>query len=148
MEQKQCPYCGGKMNMTIIGWMCPFCRTHVDMRGKVHIHKEEPLAPHSTKKITCEKCQGRGFVTVFHRDGNGISSITCGECKGKGYTVTYKTNADCIRAMSDEQLAKLLCGTFDTEIGAKFICGTVIPEYDEDAIREWLQQPAEEENDG
>ena len=51
-----------------------------------------------------------------------------------------KTNADCIRAMSDEELANLLTGfanngVWATEIERKVFCKI---------IADWLQQPAEE----
>nr|DAI25551.1 MAG TPA: hypothetical protein [Caudoviricetes sp.] len=47
-----------------------------------------------------------------------------------------KTNADCIRAMSDEELANLLTNfSWVTEIGKKVCYQT---------ITDWLRQPAEE----
>ena len=64
---------------------------------------------------------------------------------------TPTTNADSIRAMSDEELAEFLCGVFDDDtyddtqnIYGKFICGVFIPDYDQHKIAEWLKQPAEE----
>ena len=61
-----------------------------------------------------------------------------------------QTNADRIRAMSDEELAEFICGIYDeddpiedNEIG-KFINGCFIPCYDQYSIKEWLQQPAED----
>ena len=57
-----------------------------------------------------------------------------------------QTNADRIRAMSDEELAELICGIYDEyddDIGGKFINGYYIPCYDEYSIKEWLQQPAD-----
>lgn len=54
------------------------------------------------------------------------------------------TNADRIRAMTDEELAEFLCGVYDNdEDYAKFINGYHIPYYDQHSIKEWLQQPAE-----
>ena len=62
-----------------------------------------------------------------------------------------QTNADRIRAMSDEELAEFLCGVYDSDTYGvyqdecgKFINGTIIIDYDEDAILEWLQQPVED----
>ena len=47
-----------------------------------------------------------------------------------------KTNADCIRTMSDEELANLLTGfAWITEIGGKVFCKT---------IADWLRQATEE----
>ena len=59
------------------------------------------------------------------------------------------TNADRIRAMSDEELAEFLCGVYDDGEYEydKFICGVIIPYYNEDSIKEWLKQPADEERD-
>ena len=56
------------------------------------------------------------------------------------------SNADRIRAMSDEELAEFLCGVFDDdECDGKYICGVTIAAYDQFVIAEWLKQPAEEE---
>ena len=62
-----------------------------------------------------------------------------------------KTHADRIRAMSDEELAEFLCGVYDDDTCGvyqdecgKFINGTIILDYDEDAILEWLKQPVGE----
>jgi hypothetical protein len=57
-----------------------------------------------------------------------------------------KTNADHIRAMSDEELAEFLCGVYDEDDGSKFICGDIVHDYDEDYIRDWLKQPYKEES--
>ena len=56
-----------------------------------------------------------------------------------------KTNADRIRAMTDEQLALWICGIYDSEEeNGKFINGIIIPGYSPNDIEEWLKQPAEE----
>jgi hypothetical protein len=55
------------------------------------------------------------------------------------------TNGDRIRAMTDEELAEFLCGVYDEEETDKFICGIIIPNYYEEAICDWLKQPAEGE---
>ena len=53
-----------------------------------------------------------------------------------------KTNADRIRAMSDEELALWICGVYDIEEeNGKFINGIIIPGYAPHDIEEWLQQP-------
>ena len=59
----------------------------------------------------------------------------------------YKmTNADRIRAMTDEELALWICGVYDIEEeNGKFINGIIIPGYAPHDIEEWLQQPAEED---
>ena len=57
------------------------------------------------------------------------------------------TNADRIRAMSDEELALWICGVYDIEEeNGKFINGIIIPGYAPHDIEEWLQQPAGEED--
>ncbi len=57
----------------------------------------------------------------------------------------HNSNADRIRTMSNDELAEFLCGIFDTEEDTcKFINGTIIPYYDTNSIKEWLQQPADE----
>jgi hypothetical protein len=63
------------------------------------------------------------------------------------YPKPYKpmTNGDRIRSMTDEELAEFLCGVYDEEETDKFICGTIIPNYYEEAICDWLKQPAESE---
>ena len=59
------------------------------------------------------------------------------------------TNADRIRAMSDEDLALWICGVYDIEEeNGKFINGIIIPGYAPHDIEEWLQQPAEENKNG
>ena len=57
------------------------------------------------------------------------------------------SNGDIIRSMTDEELAEFLCGVYDEEETDKFICGTIIPNYFEEAICDWLKQPAEVAND-
>lgn len=55
------------------------------------------------------------------------------------------SNADRIRAMSDEKLAEFLCSVFDDEdCNGKYIFGVTIQDYDEYSILDWLKQPAEE----
>lgn len=56
-----------------------------------------------------------------------------------------ETNGDRVRSMTDEELAEFLCGVYDEEETDKFICGTIIPNYYEEAICDWLKQPAEGE---
>ena len=54
----------------------------------------------------------------------------------------HMTNADRIRAMTDEELALWICGVYDIEEeNGKFINGIIIPGYAPHDIEEWLQQP-------
>ena len=58
------------------------------------------------------------------------------------------TNADRIRAMTDEELALWICGVYDIEEEhGKFINGIIIPGYAPHDIEEWLQMPAEDDHD-
>ena len=60
-----------------------------------------------------------------------------------------KTNADKIRSMTDDELALWICGVYDIEEEhGKFINGTIIPGYAPHDVEEWLQQPAEEIDNG
>lgn len=67
-------------------------------------------------------------------DGRCTGTKEVDPCQGydkcKQYKPNYTTNADRIRAMSDEELAKLLCCT-----GWRMI--------EQKECLEWLQQPAE-----
>ena len=59
----------------------------------------------------------------------------------------HMTNADKIRSMTDEELALWICGVYDIEEeNGKFINGIIIPGYAPHDIEEWLQQPAEEDD--
>ena len=67
-----------------------------------------------------------------------------GECTSSfcEYRRKKQTNADRIRAMSDEELALWICGVYDIEEeNGKFINGIIIPGYAPHDIEEWLQQP-------
>lgn len=81
-----------------------------------------------------EKCRGCMFE-------NACDYI---HCRGEKVNVP-QTNADRIRAMSDEELAEFLCGVFDEdECNGKYICGITIPDYDEYRIAEWLKSEVKE----
>ena len=83
-----------------------------------------------TKKIVCYNCGGHGFITTTYE--NGQTSAICPVYGGIGSHEIQMTNADRIRAMNDEELAKLLCC-----IGWRMI--------EQKECLEWLQQPAEED---
>ena len=66
---------------------------------------------------------------------------------GGGYRKVPMTNANRIRAMSNEELALWICGVYDIEEeNGKFINGIIIPGYTPHDIEEWLQQPSGEED--
>lgn len=53
------------------------------------------------------------------------------------------TNFDKIISMDITQLAEFICGIYNEPYGEKFINGVIIPDYDEDAIKEWLTRKAD-----
>ena len=89
-------------------------------------------------------------------EGTGIWNGRCtgtkevdpctGYDKCKQYKPDYTTNADRIRAMSDEELAEFIdrCEMNDIDY-AKTFCDLCNGQYECDQCRlDWLQQPAEE----
>ena len=103
-----------------------------------------------TKKLVCYNCGGHGFITATYESGQ-ISYI-CPVCGGIGTHEIQMTNADRIRAMSDEELA-----TFISEIADECERNTECNQHCygcdiEYCVREsclkWLQQPAEEDENG
>ena len=96
-----------------------------------------------TKMDICTKCWGAG--RVHGGDENSTWSKTCEDCHGIGFVRVPMTNADRIRAMTDEELAEFLDDVQYREW-----------EYRQENPREkgyfqscvegwlnWLQQPAE-----
>ena len=96
-----------------------------------------------SKRIPCKRCSGKGYIYVTYVEGNTgtATSHICPECCGAGVQFVPSTNADRIRAMSDEELAILLTdysnnGGWVTETGRKVRYERII---------KWLQQPEEEQ---
>lgn len=103
-----------------------------------------------TKLVICEKCWGKGHVNGG--DENSTWSKTCEDCRGIGFVRVPMTNADHIRAMSDEELAKILnaftayfeeCNRSLTDTDCHDcelceLCG-----LGEGKAIDWLKQPAE-----
>ena len=58
------------------------------------------------KKLVCYNCGGHGFITATYE--NGQTSAICPVCGGIGSHEIQMTNADRIRAMSDEELDAFL----------------------------------------
>ena len=95
-----------------------------------------------TKKIVCYNCGGHGFITTTYE--NGQTSAICPVCGGIGTHEIQMTNADRIRAMSDEELAELI----DRETDSCAPTGDC-EKMSRDCKAcwlEWLQQPAEEDD--
>ena len=89
----------------------------------------------TNKLINCPQCGGFGFTSTPVSTDYEITvcrAKTCELCHGAGVIEAPMTNADHIRAMSDEELAKLLCCT-----GWRMI--------EQKECLEWLQMPAGEE---
>jgi hypothetical protein len=53
------------------------------------------------------------------------------------------TNFERIKSMHLGEMAAFLCGIYNEDDGSKFINGIIIPDYDEDAIQEWLERKVE-----
>lgn len=106
-----------------------------------------------TTKDYCDTCAHKAGDKKAVECGTCMASYNDGVLQGSpsNYKAKPMTNADRIRAMSDEELAEFLCGVYDEENGGvyqdecgKFINGTVIFDYDQYKIEEWLKQPVGE----
>ena len=96
-----------------------------------------------TKQVVCPVCNGYGFVSVCGE--NSIGAYTCDHCNGAGEIEIPMTNADRIRAMSDEELAwELMTWRIETE--AKHHGVESNYPNTKTAILEWLKQTAEADN--
>ena len=88
-----------------------------------------------SKRIPCKRCSGKGYIYVTYLEGNTgtATSHICPECCGAGVQFVPSTNADRIRAMSDEELAAWMaeCNAYREYANAS----QWLP---------WLKQPAEE----
>ena len=91
-----------------------------------------------TKKLVCYNCGGRSFITATYESGQ--TSAICPVCGGIGTHDIQMTNADRIRAMSDEELCDLLdewwCMGANNDERLSYA----------DERLAWLQQPAGEED--
>lgn len=98
--------------------------------------------------MICPECNGTGksvYYVETDRDENTVTvekkEGTCRTCNGRGYT--KQTNADRIRAMSDEELVDFLgydlCNHIQksgTRCEEQAVCAG--------CLLEWLKQPAED----
>ena len=87
----------------------------------------------TNKLVNCPQCGGFGFISTPVSKDYEITvcrAKTCELCHGAGVIEVPMTNADRIRAMSDEELAEFLIDLADD--------GNL-------KIREWLQQSSGKE---
>lgn len=113
-----------------------------------------------TKTTYCPECSGRGYIqrseVIDNGDGTGSGRVwteNCGECNGTGFKTVPITNADRIRAMSDEELATLVrgvifskeCPSVDSDCEKCFFREPCFGDFELLGKEvEWLKQPAEE----
>ena len=107
-----------------------------------------------TKNIPCPKCDGHGIISEFTE--NSVSVQTCTVCDGLGHIEAPMTNADRIRAMSDEELATHLddigwdcnlCAEHRRLGNQPLLRGEKCDEKCVEHCLEWLKQPAEVKDD-
>lgn len=107
---------------------------------------------------TCPYCGGYGYINQFE-DVEGVCRAWANECiacKGTGAILVPETNADRIRRMSDEELAKEINRLMEGETSIPYcrelpVCDedverdALIPlERCEQCVLQWLHQSAEE----
>ena len=92
------------------------------------------------KYDNCKNCRSRCIHAGKDRDFVCINGVSCKITTGKS-----QTNADRIRAMSDEELAEFIYRCEMSEIDyAKTFCDLCNGQYECGQCRlDWLQQPAE-----
>ena len=100
------------------------------------------------KEVPCMECNGKGFIAKYGE--YSVWSKRCPNCGGTGIVKVPMTNADRIRAMSDEELAEFISrieiGDFGPQVYGKTFCDMCKGQYECDDCRLWwLQQPAEED---
>lgn len=104
----------------------------------------------NTKLEICEKCWGTGHVSGG--DENSTWSKSCEACHGVGFIRVPMTNADRIRAMTDEELAKFIANKIVNLENHKMIEQGHTPTATQLSalghtcyctLVQWLQQPAE-----
>ena len=106
------------------------------------------------KEIVCPVCGRRGFVSWINTTENSCysGSQTCPHCNGEMMVDADVTNADHIRSMTDEELAKILVfweddwGRWWTDAGCVY---DDTKDHHERAVKaelDWLKQPYKGEN--
>lgn len=100
------------------------------------------------KEVPCPDCDGKGFIAKFGE--YSVWSERCQNCGGTRIVKVPVTNADHIRAMSDEELAILLCRIMGCSICKRNIqkdgeCDNYSADGLSKAVLNWLQRPVEED---
>lgn len=105
------------------------------------------------KEVPCMECDGKGFIAKFGE--YSVWSERCPNCGGTGIVKVPMTNADRIRAMSDEELAVFLDGFTCNCIDCRDNDGKneSCPIYNRQRCRycepkdimDWLQSPTKED---
>lgn len=97
---------------------------------------------------SCPYCGGHGYINQFEDIEGGCRAWAneCIACKGTGAILVPETNADRIRRMSDEELAKFIATPCQCEVRPKRDgfreCGNdLCLQY----LLKWLRQPCEGE---
>ena len=97
---------------------------------------------------TCPYCGGHGYINQFEDVEGGCRAWAneCIACKGTGAILVPETNADRIRRMSDEELAKFIASPCQCDVRPKRDgfreCGNdLCLQY----LLKWLQSPTEED---
>ena len=100
------------------------------------------------KEAPCLDCRGQGLISKFNEKSAWLER--CQNCGGTGVITVVVTNADRIRAMTDEELSEFISrieiGDFGRQVYGKTFCDMCKGQYECDDCRLWwLQQPAEED---
>lgn len=104
-----------------------------------------------TKRVKCESCGGKGMI-IPKKHGGMVVPRKCEHCNGTGTIEAQITNADRIRAMSDEELATHLhdigwdchmCAEHKRLDNEPLLRGEKCDEKCADHCLEWLKQPTE-----
>lgn len=97
---------------------------------------------------TCPYCGGRGYITHIEAlpDCGRAWTKRCIACEGTGLILYTETNADRIRSMSDEELAKFIATPCQCEVrperdGFRECGNDLCLQY----LLKWLRQPCEGE---
>ena len=101
--------------------------------------------------MTCPECRGKGTSIYYRETARDENSVTVGKfedichtCHGSGRK--HQTNADRIRAMSDEELAWELM-TWRIETCARLHGAESPYPYTQKSILDWLKQPVKDGED-